>query len=1088
MDINRRDFFVPIPASISDDTPATWFEGFKANVAYNNRPLIERVQEEKLFGNATIDPDFDVAANISEDLLPFYDDLVRAKNAEHLQYLEGRAYEAIRRREMAANAGITAQLAGGLVDPLALAAFIPGLNFIKAGKTFGQAVLRAGGAGLGYGLASEARRAPFAVADERFEAASNIVASTAISAGFGGLLKGAGYAMPFIKSSAGKMGRVYRGEKFTHVWGDNKVNLDEDYVEAVGGDFDITQMNWIGSDIHKILADKTIPQEAKELLVKLSYNGSVPLQGARRGHATQSVAQESITYIGAFERMSMRMRDLHSQQVRGIAKAARVGTIYDPTSGFDAWASDTIKRYILSNSKDPQLRRIGKEGMTDQQKEAGVLLSDMFRTMAEDMEFNGLTRNDARLKKEISFFEKDIVSIEDSVTKKTKLLADIEDTVKRQQGGGATPKQTKKMRDLENEIATLRARVIDNQGKINERQSLLGKGISKEDFIFPLFYNKGKLMDDAERELLTQIFTDDFGLQRMAKGESPDGVRADAEDTLKRIMQEDGEDFGVDFENVRGSPTKEAKAKHLKRRKTNIDPAKVVDFIHADLEAVFTYMDRMGRRISFANKYGGRNVDEVMEDLDDILLKAGKSDKERARVKTAFYGDYERVMGTFLRSSDRWDTQLARAAKAWTGWAFLPLAGVSAITDAGSIVLAHGMRDVIAAGFAATDTAFLGKVIREGQLSGELLDIAKNVYAREMLNDTVRKVKPNMLEKVIQRGNQFMYTANGLAPITFIGKTLDQLIINDKFIKLSRKWASGSISKFDREYLARYGIDEDMAKFIAKAPTEKHDRFNFEFANTDAWDQSTPAARNVMRKYQAALASHANNTIVMGQTFDKPLIVDGVVYMRDNPFFQAIRKRFPTQFKIEERLRTGQVNMVRVESGLMSLPFTFMNFAFGANNKILGAVRDPNRQYRLQGVAALIGLSYLSLSMKKPDYWFEKRKSPEIIARIIDHSGVLGIYSDLAYMGLNIAGNMGMPTPIPPRFVRPNEDERMMDAFIEPFGATVGLGVEYGRALNDFMNGQTSDASERLKYSLPFIGLHPIRNDMRDFVGSVGRN
>ena len=79
MDINRRDFFVPIPAAISDDTPATWFEGFKANVAYNNMPLIERVQEEKLFGNATIDPDFDVAANISEDLLPFYDDLVRAK-------------------------------------------------------------------------------------------------------------------------------------------------------------------------------------------------------------------------------------------------------------------------------------------------------------------------------------------------------------------------------------------------------------------------------------------------------------------------------------------------------------------------------------------------------------------------------------------------------------------------------------------------------------------------------------------------------------------------------------------------------------------------------------------------------------------------------------------------------------------------------------------------------------------------------------------------------------------------------------------------------------------------------------------------
>ena len=63
-----------------------------------------------------------------------------------------------------------------------------------------------------------------------------------------------------------------------------------------------------------------------------------------------------------------------------------------------------------------------------------------------------------------------------------------------------------------------------------------------------------------------------------------------------------------------------------------------------------------------------------------------------------------------------------------------------------------------------------------------------------------------------------------------------------------------------------------------------------------------------------------------------------------------------------------------------------------------------------------------------------------------------------------------------------------MDAFIEPFGAPAGLVTEYGRALNDFMNGETSDAAERLKYSLPFIGLHPIRDDMCDFIGSVGRN
>ena len=1067
MDIGRRDFFIPIPSAISDETPVSWWEGYKANFQYNNMPIVESVEEHRLFGDAVKDPNFDVAANIDEDLLPYYNDLVRAKNAQHLDYLQQRALTAIDRRRKAAEAPLTAQLAGGITDPLALASLIPGLQFIKAGQTFGQAVIRGAGAGLTFGLASEARRAPFAVADEPYEAASNIVMSTTLSAGFGGLMRAAPYAKPFFQSTASKMGRLYRGEKFRHVWTDDATNLDDGYTAASGGDFDTTQVNWMGSPSQRAMQRGDLPDEVKEYYALLSYNGAVSTQGARRGRAFQSVSQEAQTFIGQFERLNQTMRDLHSQQVRGIAKAARVGTIYNPMSGFDDWAGDTIRRYILSSSSDPRLRRVGQDGITDQQKEAGVLLADLFKSFSDDMHYTGLVKNNERLGKIITKNKTEL----DKVTQK---LADLEDSIKK--GGGATKKQSASRDALDNRQNTLRDRIDFYESQIDKPL--------RSNFVFPIFYDKGKLALDEPRFALTNIFADDYKMQRLANGDDPAGAFSDAERTLSRIMQEDGEEM----ENILRSADKAGRAKHLKQRKTNIDVAKVVDYIHADMEALYTYIDRMGRQISFANKFGGRNIDEVLEDLDDALMRAGKNPKERSRLLADFYGDYQRVMGTLQRSPDRWDNQAAKAAKAWTGWTFLPLAGVSAITDAGSIVMAHGMKDVIAAGMAATDTAFAGKVIREGQLAGELLDITKNVYAREMLNDTVRKVKPNLNERIIQRGNQFMYTANGLAPITFGGKTLDQIITNNKFIKLSRKWADGKISLFDREYLARYGIDEDMAKFIAKAPTEKHDRFDFEFANTDAWDQLTPVGREIVRKYQAALASHANNTIVMGQTFDKPLIVDGVAYLRDNPFFQAVRKQFPSQFPIEKRLRTGNENMVRIESGLMTLPFTFMNFAFGANNKILGAVRDPNRRYRLQGIAALIGLSYLSLSIKKPDYWFEKRGNPEIIARIIDHSGVLGIYSDLAYTGLNIAGNLGVDTPIPPKYVSPNKEERMMDAFIEPFGAPAGLAVEYGRALRDFTNGDVSDGADRMKYALPFIGLPMIRDDMREFVGSVGRN
>ena len=588
-------------------------------------------------------------------------------------------------------------------------------------------------------------------------------------------------------------------------------------------------------------------------------------------------------------------------------------------------------------------------------------MTELFGGFRDDIHYYQM-RTDEKLLAYITKLQNEV----DAVTNK---LVKLEADINKMPNKAGTKKQIDFLKTLEERQAKLRARITDYEGK-------LGK-FTREDYTFPIFYNKELLSTSNEaRQTLTRIFGEDYEAQRLAAGKDTFGVFEDAEKTLRKILQEDGDDMQNPLRDTGKKPT----MKHLKTRKTNVDVAKVVDFIHADMQALHTYIDRMGRQVSFANKYGGRSINEVLEDLEYDARVDGLNDEEISSLKAGFYGDYERVMGTLQRSNDRWDTQALKAARAWTAWTYLPLAGVSAITDAGSIVMAHGMKDVIQAGIAATDTAFLGKAIKEAQLSGELYDVTKNVYAREMLNDTVRRVKPTKLEKTVQVGNQVFYTANFLAPVTFAGKSLDTLIVQNRFIKQSRNWANGTISKFEREYLARYGIDEDMAKFIAKAPTQKHESRDFEISNTDAWDQSTPQAREKVRKYQAALASHANNTIVMGQTFDKPLIMDGVVYMRDNPFFQAVRKTFPTQFKIEKRLRTGQVNMVRVESGLLSIPFTFMNFAFGANNKILGAIRDPNRRYRMQGIVALLGLSYLSLATKKPDYWFEKRTSPDIMA------------------------------------------------------------------------------------------------------------
>ena len=109
-----------------------------------------------------------------------------------------------------------------------------------------------------------------------------------------------------------------------------------------------------------------------------------------------------------------------------------------------------------------------------------------------------------------------------------------------------------------------------------------------------------------------------------------------------------------------------------------------------------------------------------------------------------------------------------------------------------------------------------------------------------------------------------------------------------------------------------------------------------------------------------------------------------------------------------------------------------------------------------------VGLSYLSLEVKDRYWWNSEDETPDMIARLIDHSGITGIYSDLGYMGLALAAGFA-DTPedffIEPRYVSPNREDRV-DALTEPFGAPVGLGLSYYRAATDYLAGRYTDANK----------------------------
>ena len=1085
MDHGIADFFITLDSGFADGRAVapSWTETFKASFT-DRLPIAGHFEEMRRFSNVVRDESYDAVANIPESHLPYYDDLVRAKNQEHMDFLIGEVDLALERDQIMADGALTANIVGDV--PSFLIGFIPGLNVVGGATKLGT-FAKFAAAGFVGGATSEIIREPFQVADADFESTLNIAASTALSPVLG---MGLTYAKPFIQSSVNKVVSAVSGRPVRHVFGsDGTINLSKDedlninaQTEAIkreagsiesDGDNTLKFSNPLSNDLQKFLADPAMPQGAKSLAIRMSSNASIATKANAEGKATQSLAQRILPYYGAFNSVQRGLRDLHAQDI-GIGEKASsfAGVFYRNNKEYNAWLADTITKHVKVNSGNPRIAREAAATMTESQKNAAVLLDKSFKEIGEDATFFGVFPKNAKLKERIDAANK-------KLDEKTTKLAELEAKIKSQPHAGATKKQFKLLTDLDREINKIRDDVDGLQGLINSPP--------RRDFAFPIYYDKKLLLsDEGARERLTAKFDEWYTIER---SNNPDPkytgtTRADAERSVANILEEDADEF----ENLSfgGGSTK-----HLKNRKTNIPEWMVEEFIIKDEDALYSYFERMGKKIAFAETYGGRTIDEVMDAFETELRKGKLSEDQILSAKAAMVGDYDRVMGNFVKRPDRWDNQLAKAVKSWTGWTYLGGAGVSAITDVGSIVLAHGYKDVAKAGRAALDdTGFVAGVFRQANLAGELLDISRNVAAREILSDNVKRIQPNMLEKATAVGNKVYYTMNGLMPVTVTGKLLDQMVVQNKFFKLSQKWSKGTINATDREYLARYGIDEEMAKIIADAPVTKHQSEDFVFSNTDAWPRDTPQQRAAVRQYQAAIASHSNNTIIMATTFDKPRIMDGVMYMKDNAYFQQMRKVFPKMYAIDKRASTGSTALVRMDSQLMTLPFTFMNFAFGANNKIIGAIADPSRAYRLQGVSALLGMSYLSL-MWKDQSWWKDADSVETMARVVDHSGILGVYSDIGYRGLAMAVNTGMmredASPIPPKWISGTPSERQGDAIAEVLGAPAGLGMEYYRLWDRYLKGDRVGATKDLGYSIPFVGLPLWRDDARDFFNAGRR-
>lgn len=212
--------------------------------------------------------------------------------------------------------------------------------------------------------------------------------------------------------------------------------------------------------------------------------------------------------------------------------------------------------------------------------------------------------------------------------------------------------------------------------------------------------------------------------------------------------------------------------------------------------------------------------------------------------------------------------------------------------------------------------------------------------------------------------------------------------------------------------------------------------------------------------FRTAMQSGILNTIMTGTPADRPIITDGVVYVP-----HRIAKVFGYE---EDSLVKGYS---RVESGILGLPFQFYNYPLAAMNKVTAAYTQGQIKNPMVGVLAAMGLGYLAVQIKTPDWAWEQMEWSDRFARSFDQSGLLALYSDLLYSSINTSMALGydnyMEGIISPKFP---QEEDYVDAAVGIAGAGPSIAVDLTvNPMASFINGEAGEGMKTFIRNLPFM-------------------
>ncbi len=227
-------------------------------------------------------------------------------------------------------------------------------------------------------------------------------------------------------------------------------------------------------------------------------------------------------------------------------------------------------------------------------------------------------------------------------------------------------------------------------------------------------------------------------------------------------------------------------------------------------------------------------------------------------------------------------------------------------------------------------------------------------------------------------------------------------------------------------------------------------------------------------QFRAALNSGVLNTIMSGTPADKPIITDGVVYIPMNVASKFGMKEHP-KFK----------GYARIENGLMGLPFQFYSFVFANVNKTVGAMAQGQIKNRAIGAATMMGLAYMSLQLRTPDYVWNEMSAQDRFARSFDMSGIMALYSDIFYTSMHTSLALGGPNItgglLSPKF---KQQASVAEAITGLAGAGPSWAYDTGSAMVNFASGNYGEGGKDIVRNLPFARMWFLKDDINQITNA----